>query len=453
MKTLSSFCALTLAVGLLSGAASSVVSAKAMNFSTPAETTVLRLADQAEVIVVGRMTGVENTALAEPGVEGTFYKRIGDGSQQDGDPMVLRQGVLRVSETLKGDSHVPSSNEIRFISIRQLQYAAYDSGLKDGNAIYFLDVRTDGKLAIVANERGIVTPGDVGGLLLPATDFMRSYVMTSAANMNGRFSNMRTQMMSAIRLDGSRLSVDCVTELSTNFNDYANILTPQDKATLVQLMLSSAAGSVERPELIVTMGRYKPQGASDALFTILLSDTNYSTSALCCWSLEQNDRLGALGRMTEEYGTATDNGKLAIVRAIGLIRPKLGYDGEGIRNGALNLIGSLLTSTTPDALLKEALIASRDLRSGNAHIAALKDLINNRATNGISKDAVRGAIIALAAARIENTDVEGNNHDQVFAEDYLLELGNTVPDLKQIVTSALKTPWTTLITDCDGNAR
>lgn len=452
MKTLSSFCALALAAGLISGVFASQASAKGMHFAHPMDTTVLRLADKAAVVVVGRLTGVENITLDEPGRDGAFYKRVGDGSQQDGDPNVLRMGVLRVNETLKGASHV-QDGEIRFVSIRQLQYGAYSSTLKDGNALYFLAQRQDGRLAVLSDERGIVSAPAAGGVLLPTVDFVRAYVDASALSMGARFSAMRTQIMAAIQLNGSRLSVDCATELSWNFEDYAAILTVQDKQTLVQLALTSPVGSPERPELITTLGRYKPDGATDALFTLLYSDISFSTTSLCAWALEMNDRIGSLSRMLEEYHTLSDDAKLATIRALGLIRPKDYHDGADIRNSALALVGGLLVHTTPEPLLREALIASRDMRSGSAHVESLKNLIDNRATNGVSEHVLKGAIVALGAARIVNFDVEGNNHDQLYAEEYLLNLQKTAPELKQIVTSALKTPWTTLVTGADGLAR
>ena len=453
MKTLSSFCALALAVGMFSAVLAEDASAKGMHFAHPSDTTVLRLADQSRVIVAAKLIAVENTTLATPGADGAMYKRIGDGSQQDGDPNILRRAVLRVSETIKGGTDVPADNELRVVSIRQTQLGAYDSALKTGNSIYFLQKRGDGEFIIISDERGIVMPSDVGGVLLPALDFIRSYVDASSANMNARFANMRGQIMSAIRLDGTRVSVDCTVELSWNFADYESILTDADKQALIQLALSSPVSSAERPELITTLGRYKPTGAVDALFTLLYSDLNFSTSSLCAWALEMNDRINVLSRMMEEYYTVNDSQKLAIVRALGLIRPKLGYDGEGLRNGALNLIGDLLVSTTSEPLLLEALIASRDMRSGSAHVEKLKALITNRTTSGVSAKVVKGAIIALAAARVESTDAEGNNHDTVYAEDYLLDLGKNVADFKQLVTAALKTPWTTLITDAQDNGR
>ncbi|MCL4729565.1 MAG: hypothetical protein KJ044_03890, partial [Planctomycetes bacterium] len=276
--------------------------------------------------------------------------------------------------------------------------------------------------------------------------FVRGYL---AAPAKAAFLN---KMMDAIDLKGGRLSVDACVELAWNHEDYSGAMTEEQRQRVLALARLSKPGSEERNELITAVGRHKPEGGFDALMEIMLGDHAWSTTSLASMSLEYIDRGAAIVRLLQEWDAATDNGvRTVIVRSLGLIRPKADHDGPELRNRTLQIVGSLLVAGTEKGLLREALIASRDLRSEGVHMAALKTLIDERAINGLSDVEVKGAVVALAAAR-KVIKGEGKNPDTVvvLAKDYLQALGNSDPVLKQVVDAAVKFPFTTLIAGADG---
>jgi len=213
------------------------------------------------------------------------------------------------------------------------------------------------------------------------------------------------------------------------------------------LRAAAAMLDTEAQPLLTAMGRLPAEGALDALLEIMLGDANWSTTSLASMSLEYVDRGQAIARLLNEYELAQDDTtRMVIVRSLGLIRPKLDHDGAELRTRTLNLVKGLLKSDTDKALLREALIASRDLRSQDAHVAELKALLDARDANGLTANEVNAAIIALAAGR--TVDAEGNVN--CFAKDYLLALGEADPVLDQVIKAAMKFPYTTLILGADG---
>jgi hypothetical protein len=258
-------------------------------------------------------------------------------------------------------------------------------------------------------------------------------------------------MIQAITLSGDRLSVDCAMELSWSHTQYAPNMTEEQRQSLQTLMTASPVGSEERNQLITAVGRHKPEGALQSLLALMFADSNWGTTSLASMSLEYVDRGAAISALLAEWPNANDDTrKMVIVRSLGLIRPKAGHDGVTVRQATLDLVGSLLVAGTSSDLLREALIASRDLRAEDAHINALKKLIDERATNGLKDADVKAAIIALAAARKVVVNQSGPDAEAVLARKYLEDLGAADPLLKQVVDVALKTPWTTLILGADG---
>lgn len=421
MKTRTLLCALSLLAMLFATG----VSAEARNY-IPRTTTVVRLADMAGAVVVAKLNRVENI--------------------KKGDTL-LREAVLSVQETLLG-SELVLNGEIRVKSMRNMTMKNYDEDLRTGEALYFIARDVDGKLKVIMDERGTVSAEEVGGDLNATVDLTRAFLTAKADNPASRFALIRESLIGAIDLSGSRLSIDACLELSWNHGDYAATITETEKQKLVNLAQASEKGSGERRELITTIGRYKPEGGSDALFGIMLADKTFSTTSLSCWALEQIDRGDAITRLVNDYAAAAKDQKMIMVRALGLIRPKLGHDGAALRTRALDIVKGELRADNDKAMLGEALIAARDMRSGDAHIEILKTMIDNRAGNGLGLAQVKGCIVALAAARSsESKDAT------VYAKDYLKTLAENDAVLKQYVDGALKFPWTTLIAGADGRER
>ncbi|MBX3473462.1 MAG: hypothetical protein KF754_03700 [Planctomycetes bacterium] len=439
MKTKTMFCALTLVAATLAATAQ----AEAKNY-IPYKTTALRLADQAQTIVSGRLLRVENVNLAEAGIDAARHARKDDGQWQDGVANIRREAVIMVHDVLKGNASAGA--ELRVVSMRQLQFAAYDEDLRSGDALYFIHSRPeDGRNVVIMDERGTISGPEVNNNLIAGVDFVRAYLSAPGK------SAFAAKLIEAIDLRGGRLSVDACIELSWNHEDYAPMLEER-KQQIMALARLSKVGSAERNELITAIGRHKPEGGFEALMEIMLGDGSWSTTSLASMSLEYIDRGAAIARLLQEWDAAqTDAVRTIIVRSLGLIRPKADHDGPELRNRTLQIVGSLLVTGTEQGLLREALIASRDLRSEGAHVNALKTLINDREINGLTETEVKGAIVALAAAR-KVTKGEGKNPDTVvvLAKDYLTALGNTDPVLKQVVEAAIKTPFTTLIAGADG---
>jgi hypothetical protein len=436
MKTKTLFCALALLAMLVAAEAS----AEARNYS-PHRTTVQQLTESAQLVVAGRLDRVEDIELTEAGIDAATHKRLNDGKFQDGQDYIRREGVLKVNTVLKGN--VDPGSELRFVSIRQLRFDSYDADLRTGEAVYFLSARLeDGRYAIHNDERGTVSAQESGGDLMRTISYIQQQIDDGATGLAAI-----ERMLGAIRLDGSRLSVDSATELSWRHDSFATDISVPQRERILALGRLSKPGSEERNQLLTAMGRLPAEGALDALLEIMLGDANWSTTSLASMSLEYVDRGQAIARLLSEYELAQDDAtRMVIVRSLGLIRPKLDHDGAELRTRTLNLVKGLLKAGTGNALLREALIASRDLRSQDAHVAELKALIDARDTNGLTASEVNAAIIALAAGR--TVDAEGNVN--CFAKDYLLALGESDPVLDQVIKSAMKFPYTTLILGADG---
>jgi hypothetical protein len=436
MKTKTLFCALALLATIIAGQAS----AEARGYS-PHRTTVQQLTENAEIVVVGTLDRVENITLAEVGRDAAVHKRLNDGSFQDGEDYVRREAVLKVNTVLKGNA--TAGSELTFVSMRQLKLAAYDADLRTGEAIYFISARQeDGRYAVHSDERGTVSAAEVGGDLNTAIDYIRQQIeqgITSPLAIE--------RMLNAITLDGSRLSVDSATELSWHHEAYVPAITTLQRDRILDLCKLSTPGSEERNQLITAAGRHPAENALDGLMSIMLTDSNWSTTSLASMSLEYVNRGNAITRLLSEYELATtDTTRMVIVRSLGLIRPKADHDGADARMRTLELVKGLLKPTTNKDLLREALIASRDLRSGNAHIADLKELIDNRDDNALTESEVKAAIVALAAART----VDANGKVTVIEESYLKSLAKADQLLAQYVDSALIFPYTSLIEGADG---
>jgi hypothetical protein len=436
MKTKTLFCALALLATMIAGQAQ----AEARGYIAH-RTTVQQLTENAEVVVVGRLDRVEDIALTEPGRDAASYKRLNDGSRQDGQDYVRREAVIKVSSVLKGAKTV--GTEMRFVSIRQLKLDAYDADLRSGDAIYFLSPRTeDGLYELLSDERGTVTADEVGGSLNTAIDYITKQQQLGVASLGAV-----QAMLNAIALDGSRLSVDSTLELSWHHETYAPLLSLEDRNRILNLCTLSAPGSAERNQLITAAGRMPAEGALDGLMNVMLSDPSWSTTSLASMSLEYVNRGDAITRLLSEYQQATDDTtRTVIVRSLGLIRPKADHDGVEVRNQTLDLVRGLLKPTTEKTLLREAMIASRDLRSGDAHVEELKTMIGNRSSNGLTESEVKAAIIALAAAR----SVDASGKVTVLEESYLKVVGEQDALLKQYVDAALVFPYTSLIEGADG---
>ncbi|MCB9893890.1 MAG: hypothetical protein H6839_05555 [Planctomycetes bacterium] len=438
MKTKTLFCALAMLAMIVAAEAS----AEAQKYS-PHRTTVQQLTENAEVVLVGQLDRVEDIQLTVKGLDAAVYKRLNDGAIQDGEDFIRREGVITVNSVLKGDAAAIGS-ELRFVSIRQLKLAAYDTDMRTGEAVYFLSKRTeDGRYVIHDDERGTVTAQEsAGGDLMTTVHYIQAQLGLGAIDTNAV-----NRLLDAITLDGSRLSVDSAIELSWHHEIYAPAVTAEQRNRIKDLGTLSQPGSEERTQLITAMGRHPAEGALDALLDIMLHDPSWSTTSLASMSLEYVDRNQAINRLLDQYPLAGDDDtRMVIVRSLGLIRPKAGYDGVELRTRTLDLVKGLLKATTSKNLLREALIASRDLRSENAHVTELKALIDGRETNGLSGAEVNAAIVALAAGR--TVDEAGNVN--CFAKDYLVALGESDPVLDQVVKSAMKFPYTTLVIGADG---
>jgi hypothetical protein len=436
------------ALSLLSGVFAAEASAKPTVY-IPHQSTVVRLCDQAEVVVVGKLARTENIDIGEQGIDFAEFPNKGDAKHADGQPFVRREAVITVSQTLKGDSFV-TGGELRVISIRQMQFDNYDDDLKAGNAIYFAFRRADGRLVVHSQERGTVSAEANGGDLNGAIDFTRDYLAASQTPAT-RFAAIKNSLLASIKLNGSRLSVDAALEFSWHFNDYKTLLTPQDTQQLMNAAKLATPGSDERIELITTIGRYKPDGAMPELLAMILSDATFTTTSIAAWAMEEIDKKVAVDMLNASFDGAALTQQMLAVRALGLIHPKDWFEGEAARATACNHVISLLNSGDETCVL-EALVAGRSLWAGKELGATLKNMIDNRATNGLSENALKGAIIVLATYRTKVTQAQGVV-EVIHEKAYLNNLALQEPVLKQVVDCALLFPYTSLITDAQGRLR
>jgi hypothetical protein len=307
MKIKTTFCA----VALLAVALAHDASAEVRNVVSYM-TTVQRISEFAQTVVVAKLDRVENVQLAEVGIDAARWPRRGDGKAQDGENNVRRDGILKIEQVLKGAAVV--GGEMRFVSIRQLKFENYDNDLRTESAVWFLAPRTeDGLQTVLAEERGAISGSDVNGNFTQAVDFVRDHLAGNAGV---------SRMLDSIDFQGGRLSIDCALELSWYPEKY-NEMNEEMRQRIVSLAQQSPRGSRERNELITCIGRYKPEGGSNALFDIVLNDDNWSTTSLGCWALEEIDRTGTIARFIDEWPNATNDKsrQMVIVRALGLMRP------------------------------------------------------------------------------------------------------------------------------------
>lgn len=434
MKIKNAICA----AALLAVFGTAGLSAQQAPNTLPQWTTVQRLSEHAEIVVVARLARIENVQLSEAGPDAQRWPRRAEGKLQDGEPNVRREGVLEVQQVLKGN---PGA-EARFVSIRQLRLENYPAHLRADSAVWFLAPRPgDNRLVVLADERGGFSAANVNDDFTGAVDFVRD-VLAENAGID--------RMLDAIDLKGGRLSLDNAYEFSWQFEHYQGSINEEQRQRIVSLAQASPVGSIERNELITAIGRYKPEGGLNALFSIMLNDNSWPTTSLGCWALEEIDRRAALERLIDEWPKAADNTgrQQMIVRALGLIRPKHDFDGAELRNETLDIVKSVLAAEADRGLLREALIASRDLRTEQEHIEALKKLIDERHENNLSEDEVKGAIVALAAAR-KTIKTETGVAEAVYARKYLEDLAEADPVWEQVVKPALQFPWTILIVGAD----
>jgi len=389
---------------------------------------------------------VDNIQLNEVGKDARQHARTHDGKVRDGQDYVRRDAVIRVSQVLKGDT--AAGSELSFVSMRQLRLDAYKPGLRNGPAVYFLTERKDGLLEVPSDERGTVAASDVDGRLSDVVNFIMATL-----DQGGVSAGTLDRLINSIDLRGGRLSVDAALELSWHHEQYLSAFNAEHGERIRQLATASEVGSKERNELITAIGRYKPEGGFDTLMDLVMSDASWSTTSLGCYALESINRRAAIEHLLGAWDAAeTNTQKMVIVRSLGLIRPKADFDGPALRTQTLALVASLLKAETPSALLREALIASRDLRAETAHIPQLRKLIDERNTNGIDQATLRGALIAMAAARTLVATPDGLMQ-QIHAKDYLEALAKRDPLLAQIINPALELPWVALIDGADGIGR
>ena len=446
MKTTTALCALTLLAGVFAANAQAEATVYIPRLST-----IPRLAEQAECVVVGKLARVENVKLNEPGIDFTTHPAKGVPSRQDGISHIRREAVITVTQTLKGQSFV-AGGELRVVSLRQIQFDNYDADMRTGDCLYFTTRRADGNLMILSEERGAISASDNAGSLAPAVDLARRFIEASAANFDARFSAIKSSLLSLITLNGSRAGLDACIELAWNWEDYAASVTAADKQTLLNLAKQSAPGSSERVELIHAVGRHKPDGALQDLLGVLLSDGAFNTTSITAWAMESVDRRPAVDMMIAAFDGATTGQKMLLVRALGLVQPKASYEGADVRTAACNCVAGLLVASSDETVLREALIAARNMWAGKELTSQLKNLIDNRSSNGISDEALKGAIVALATSRVKVG--EGLKAvDVIFERSYLNNLAAEDPTLKQVVDCALIYPYTMLINDIEGRLR
>ena len=434
------------ALSMLAGVFAAGASAKPTVY-IPHQSTVVRLCDQADVVFVGKLNRTENVSIGTQGIDFAEYPAKGDPKRADGQPFVRREAVINVSQTLKGEI---SGSEARVVSIRQMQFDNYDADLKSGDAIYFAFRRADGCLVIHSQERGTISAEANGGDLNGAIDFTRRY-LTASHTPATRFAAIKDALLASIKLNGSRLSVDAALEFSWHSEDYKSLLTAADTQALMNAAKSALPGTDERIELITTIGRYKPDGAMNELLGMVMGDGTFTTSSIAAWAMEEIDRKGAVDMLNASFDGATLNQQMLIVRALGLIHPKDWFEGEAARTTACNHVITLLNSGD-ETCVREALIAGRQMWAGKELSATLKDMIDNRAQNGLTDEALKGAIVVLATYRSKVTQQQGVV-EVVHEKAYLNNLSLQDPAFKQVVDCAILFPYTSLITDIEGRLR
>lgn len=440
MKTMTSLCALTLMAGLFAASAS----AEAVSY-IPHQSTIPRLANQAEVIVVGRLARVENIQLGEAGIDFAMYPNRGTPARQDGESGFRREAVITVSQTLKGASHVTGS-ELRVVSMRQLKFDNYDADLRGGEALFFCSPRSqDNRLIVLSDERGAITAEDNAGNLTGAVEMARRFLTV------GRFADLKPALLAGLTLNGGRVSLDACVELAWNWEDYAAVMTPADKQLVLDKAKEATPGTEERVQLIHAVGRHKPDGAMNDLLGMIMSDSQFTTTSIACWAMENIERREAVNLFVGAFASANASQRVLLVRALGLIHPKDWFEGAEVRQAACDCVAALLVAGDETAL-REALIAARNMWAGKELKAQLKNLIENRAHNGISEEAVKGAIVALATHRTK-TEQMGKTIEAVHERGYLNNLATQDPALKQVVDCAILFPYSTLITDTEGRLR
>jgi hypothetical protein len=416
------------------------------NYFAPG-TTVTRMTDFASTIVVGHLDRVEDVQLEEVGQDARQFPRRHEGRLQDGEEYVRRDAVIRVMHVLKGEA--TPGQELRFVSMRQLRLNAYTEALRAGPTVYFLAARdSDGLMHVPSDERGTVSAADVNGNLSPVIDFVRAHLEQAMIDADSV-----TRLLGAINHQGGRLSVDAAIELSWHHEEYRGSFNEEHGSMIQQLLNSSKPGSKERNELITAVGRYNPAGAFGTLMDMMLEDASWSTTSLARYALNSIDRRRGIVELLEAWETAESlELQTVIVRALGQFRPRTDYDGHELRHQSLQLVGGLLKAETPRSLLLEALVASRDMRAERVHVTQLRELIDNRDTNGIDREVLRGALIALAAARTMVQSPEGMGWI-VHEKEYLEKIADNDLILAQIIRPAIEMPWVQLIYLEDGIGR
>lgn len=373
--------------------------------------------------VKARLGGVMDRPAPEENAEVALYRH------NNPNPLVRRDARLIVSEVLRNSSgQTIGTGDLNVVSLQQRVFAQYPASLQQGEeGLFALEYReSDGLWRIVGEYRGVITAEESPDGLTPIEDEARwiiglynQHEATYGNEPVALFASLQDHMMGLVTLDGSRLSVDVLYEFSSHHNNYDAHFTGAEKAQLLSLLPLTSAGGIERQRMLHTFGFVKPEGGQQPIVDVIASDASTSTAAVGSWTLEKYGRASSLDMLLDKYaeketeagywegeeeyyeGTPPTVSCARLIQAMRLISPQSFMPGEAApRTLFLSILRRTLSPTSDPEILKESLLAARNLRCSDGELdTELKALVNDFHSGLVDESVYKRVIVAFAAAR------------------------------------------------------
>ncbi|MCA8938653.1 MAG: hypothetical protein KDB07_02500, partial [Planctomycetes bacterium] len=402
----------------------------------PSMSTYASQVKDAPAVVKARLVDLVETQLHTINGDGLLHRNNVE------DVTKRRDLKLEITEVIRSADGVEiTTGEFTVVSPEQRRIDQLPASMASGSeVILFLTPRTASELwEIRGNTRGILSQED-GGDFQAVEGLVKDLAgyKAQAASDAGYFAQAQDRMMNEVVKFDTRLAVDALIDFGWNFNSYNAHFNASESATLLSLLEDTSAGTAMRNELITALGRTKPAGGQEALVDLLRTATDASTISLGAWALEQYGRGSSSEMLLDAYSeAAAPANQAALIRAVGLIRPKSYRASEAnARSRFVDVLRATVKSDTDGDVLKESLIAARDMRFSNDELHLNMIQILQEFRSGVTSDEVvyKRAIVAMAATRTEQ------------AKEYLLSLKGEFSGLyDKHIDLAIMMPMHTLV--------
>lgn len=438
----------------------SAPSAYAAYGEVPWETTYRLMAVRSHATVRARLKRVVDTPLApaQTDAAGKSVYLNPDRLQygyNNGDETMRRDAAIEIIEVLRtnGDEAF-KPGELGIVSWQQRTLAQYPASMQRGDEVLlYLFRRFDDRIVVIGEDRGVIASEDCGGNLSRATDAVREvvslydrYEASYGTEPEALIGELQDRLLARATLDGGRISVDAVTEISWHASLFGLHFDGAEKVKLLDLLKQSAPGSEERKRLLHAAGYITLEGAPRVIVDLIGSDASTSTASIGSWALKRYNRADAarmlldkfaeleIAALSGETGTlfagqgirrqddetpslfvdvaALDDDRPSnaelnvlyrarVIQALAAVRPQAYMPGESdLRALVTDVLRRNLTKDAPKEIQTEALLAARDMRYTNNELETeLKQLVADYRKGDTDETVMKRVIVAFAATR------------------------------------------------------